>query len=135
MYALPPRLREVQDPQVSGVSCPDCSGMLSVRPEGKRWTLVFECRVGHTFMLEELLAAKEQRIDALLWTGYTAIVELAALLGDVCDHDTSAEVVQQYRQRQERARLHAERVRRIIEENGPVVLPQGTEGPTQDLPP
>jgi len=135
MYALPPGLRDAHDPQVSGVSCPDCCGMLSVRPEGKRWTLVFECRVGHTFMLEELLAAKEERIDALLWTSYTAVVELTALLGDICDHEASTEVVQQYRERQERARVHAERIRRIIDGNGPVVLPEGTRGPTQDLPP
>ena len=109
--------------------------MLSVRPEGKRWTLVFECRVGHTYVLEELLAAKEERIDALLWTSYTALVEFAALLGDACDHQTSEDTIGRYRDRQARAHAHAEHIRNTIEENGPVVLPQGTEGPTQDLPP
>ena len=68
MYALPPRLRDTTEPPVSGVSCPDCCGMLAVHVEGKRSTLVFECRFGHTFMLEELLAAKEERLDERLWT-------------------------------------------------------------------
>jgi len=107
--------------------------MLEVRAEGKRWTLVFECRVGHTYMLEELLAAKEERVDERLWTTYTALVELATLLGDVCEHETSKKSIIRFRQRQERASADAERLRHIIEADGPVVLPHGTEGPTHDL--
>jgi hypothetical protein len=134
MYALPNGLRDGHEPLLSGVACPDCCGMLAVHPEGKRWTLVFECRVGHTYMLEELLAAKEERLDEQLWRSYTALVELAALLGDVCDHERSETAVARYREREIRARGHAERLRELIEKNGPVVLPAGTEGPSRELP-
>jgi hypothetical protein len=64
MYAIPPRVDVAPEPQLAGLSCPDCCGSLSVQPEGKRSDLVFECRVGHTYSVDDLLIAKEERIRA-----------------------------------------------------------------------
>jgi len=37
--------------------------VLAVHTQGKRSDLVFECRVGHTFTVQELLVAKEERYE------------------------------------------------------------------------
>src|SRR5215470_4596576 len=82
MYALPPRL----DPnvlQVTGISCPDCGGVLMVRTEGRDATLTFQCRIGHTLDIPELLAAKEERIEESLWNVHVTLEELIALLQDL----------------------------------------------------
>src|SRR5437867_9317672 len=63
VYALPPRLGDSSEPSVAGASCPGCCGVLAVHTQGKRSDLVFECRVGHTFTVQELLVAKEERYE------------------------------------------------------------------------
>ena len=123
MYAIPPRLQVGPDPQIAGVSCPDCCGSLSVQPEGKRPDLVFECRVGHTYSVEELLIAKEERLHARLWTAYTALIELTALLDDLAAREVSDEGRRRYGERSEVARAQAARLRQLIEGNTPVSLP------------
>ena len=123
MYAIPPRLEVSPDPQIAGVSCPDCCGTLSVQTEGKRPDLVFECRVGHTYSVAELLVAKEERLHARLWTAYTALIELAALLDDLAAREATADGRRRYGERTEVARAQAARLRQLIEDNTPVRLP------------
>jgi hypothetical protein len=89
VFAIPPRLEVAPEPQLTGVSCPDCGGSLSVESEGKRADLVFRCRIGHTYSLTELLVAKEERLHAQLWTAYTALMELQALLHDLAVREAS----------------------------------------------
>ena len=123
MYAIPPRLEVAPEPQLAGVSCPDCCGSLSVEPEGKRADLVFECRVGHTYSVTDLLVAKEERLHARLWVAYTALMELVALLDDLAARDADTDDGRRYRERSEVARLQAARLRRLIEDNAPLRLP------------
>jgi two-component system, chemotaxis family, protein-glutamate methylesterase/glutaminase len=123
MYAIPPRVDAGPEPQLAGVSCPDCCGSLSVEPEGKRGDLVFECRVGHTYSVEELLVAKEERLHARLWTAYTALTELAALLDDLAARAATDDSRRRYAERSEVARAQAAGLRRLIEDNRPVTLP------------
>lgn len=123
MYAIPPRLEVAPEPQLAGLSCPDCCGSLSVEPEGKRADLVFQCRVGHTYSVEELLVAKEERLHARLWTAYTSLVELVALLVDVAAREASEDGRRRYAERSEGARAQAARLRRLIEDNSPLRLP------------
>src|SRR5262245_28706137 len=48
MRALP-RVIEDDVPQVTGIACPDCPGVLAVRAEGHEVSLSFFCRIGHTY--------------------------------------------------------------------------------------
>ena len=123
MYAIPPRVEATPERQVSGVSCPDCCGILTVGTEGKRSDLVFECRVGHTYSVEELLIAKEERLQSRLWIAYTALTELMALLDDLAARETGDDGRRRYGARSEVARLQAGRLRRLIEDNAPLTLP------------
>ena len=91
--------------------------------EGKRSDLVFECRVGHTYSVEELLIAKEERLQCRLWTAYTALTELVALLDDLAARESSDDGRRRYGARREGARLQAGRLRRLIEDNAPLTLP------------
>jgi two-component system, chemotaxis family, protein-glutamate methylesterase/glutaminase len=122
MHAIPPRVGAAPEPQIAGISCPDCCGSLSVQPEGKRPDLVFECRVGHTFSVDELLVAKEERLHARLWTAFTALTELVALLDDLAREGTD-DGRRRYGERSAIARAQAVRLRRLIEDNSPVTLP------------
>jgi two-component system chemotaxis response regulator CheB len=123
MHAIPPRVEVAPEPQLAGLSCPDCSGSLSVAPEGKRADLVFECRVGHTYSVEELLVAKEERLHARLWTAYTALMELVALLNDLTEREANEDARRRYGERSELARAQAGRLRRLLEDNAPLTLP------------
>ena len=122
MYAIPPRVETAREPQLAGISCPDCCGSLSVQPEGKRSDLVFECRVGHTYSVDDLLIAKEEALHARLWTAYTALTEIAALLDDLAVRERDEDGRRRYGERSVTARAQAARLRRLIEDNKPVAL-------------
>ena len=122
MYAIPPRVEATPEQQITGVSCPDCCGSLGVETEGKRGDLVFECRVGHRYSVDELLVAKEERLHARLWTAYTALTELVALLADLAAREAT-EDGRRYIERGEVATTQAARLRRLIEDNRPLTLP------------
>ena len=123
MYAIPPRVDAAPEPQLAGISCPDCCGSLSVQPEGKRSDLVFACRVGHTYSVDDLLIAKEERLQARLWTAYTALTEIVALLDDLAMRERDEDGRRRYGERSATARAQAMRLRRLIEDNKPVGLP------------
>jgi len=123
MYAIPPRVEAILEPQLTGVSCPDCCGSLRVASEGKRSDLVFECRVGHTYSVDELLIAKEERLQSRLWTAYTGLTEFVALLDDLTAREANDEARRRYSERSEVARMQAGGLRRLIEDNRPLALP------------
>jgi hypothetical protein len=89
-------------------------------------TAVFECRIGHSFDVPELLAAKEERLEDHLWAASTVLQELVELLLDLAEHgtrhDESADSVQTFRVRATRARGNALALRRLIEDVCPVDL-------------
>jgi hypothetical protein len=125
MYAIPPGLDGAADSRVAGLSCPECSGVLSVRLEGRRADLFFECRVGHTFTETEVLLGKEERLDGWLWAAYTALEEIVALTTDLAAREsTPADTRRRYATRRESARATVERLRRVIDENEPIALPE-----------
>jgi hypothetical protein len=63
MYALPAGSRESTGPLVTALTCPECPGTLQAQPIHPGAELTFQCRIGHTYGEEELLAAKEQRLE------------------------------------------------------------------------
>ena len=131
VYAIPPRLDDGAA-HVTGLSCPDCGGVLKVETQGRDATLVFECRIGHTFDVPELLAAKEERLEEHLWAANTLLEELAELLTDLTqlgDGDRQdAGAVRAFRERAGRAKGNAAAVRRVIRESRPVDLAPADPG-------
>jgi hypothetical protein len=125
VYAIPPRLED-GTAHVTGLSCPDCGGVVQVETEGRDATLVFECRIGHSFDVPELLAAKEERLEEHLWAANTLLEELAALLADLAqhgdDHGEPAAAVLAFRERAIRARSTAVGLRAVIRDSHPVDL-------------
>ena len=77
MQALPPISTEEQ---ITGLSCPECFGVLNVRAVGTHRALRFRCRTGHAYSLDEVIVGKEHVIEEHLWAAITALDELATLL-------------------------------------------------------
>jgi hypothetical protein len=119
MYALPRDLEGWRERRVSGLSCPDCEGVLEVSIEGRASTLQFACRIGHTFSLGELVGAKEERLESRLWTAYTALEELVQLIRDLRARGTAPDIDARYQTRLDNAADLARRLRALIEENHP----------------
>jgi len=62
--------------EVSGLSCPSCHGSLWERKQGER--VRFQCRTGHAFSVESLLAQQDDDIESALWSALRALQESAA---------------------------------------------------------
>ena len=86
MEALPAAVRSSTDLLITGVTCPACPGTLAARALRPGGMLEFRCRIGHLFTDEELLTAKEDRLEAHLWGTVTVLEELVALLDDLGRH-------------------------------------------------
>jgi hypothetical protein len=121
MYALPPEVTP-GELHVTGLPCPDCSGVLGVRAQGAHASLVFECRVGHTYDLPELLSAKEEVLERKLWAAATALVELSTLMNDLAGRTGSAAEAAIYETRGRQARARAETLLKIIQGDSPIDL-------------
>src|SRR5688572_30172160 len=91
MDAFPADIRSGDGEQRTGMICPDCSGSLVVRAIGDdvrdHARLVFKCRVGHAYGLEDLLVGKEEHIERTIWAAVFAYEEIAAILRDVARRD------------------------------------------------
>jgi hypothetical protein len=106
--------------------------VLQVETEGRDAILVFECRIGHTFDVPELLAAKEERLEEHLWAANTLLQELAALLTDLAqhgeEHGEPAAAVRAFVERAVRAKSTAGALRAVIREGRPVDLSPADPG-------
>ena len=114
MHAFPTPLSESED-RPTGLSCPDCFGVLSVRIQGD---LQFRCRIGHTYSLDEVIKGKEHLIEQYLWSAVTALEELVSLLREVGGGARAHAFA-------ERARTIDDllaHVRAVIADNAPTVL-------------
>src|SRR5947199_8370752 len=124
MLAVPSEPGAGRSEDVTGVSCPECPGVLAVSVEGDSRFFYFRCRIGHAFSVNDLLAAKEKRLEDHLWAVVTALDELATLLQDLAREGALHQIP--YEDRVALARRHAEAMRRLIEENRPVQLDEPT---------
>jgi|SRR5262245_52022316 len=116
-------LQDVSDKlQITGLGCPECPGVLQVsRREGNH--LIFRCRIGHVLSLQDLIVAKENRLDAVLWSSVECLEELAALCRDLAALDGLILVdTPTLKKRSELATAHAEAIRQIIERDEPTVM-------------
>jgi hypothetical protein len=129
MDAFPADIRSNDGEVPTGMICPDCSGNLVVRAIGDdvrdRARLVFKCRVGHSYGLEELLTGKEAHIERSMWAAVFAYEELVALLRDLARRDgldTDAVDDEQRRRRMERAEQIAKGLRALIDRDESIRL-------------
>jgi two-component system, chemotaxis family, protein-glutamate methylesterase/glutaminase len=83
MRALPPDVEQASEPETTGISCPDCFGVLSVCAEGKHRALHFRCRTGHAYSADEVIAGKELRLEEYVWAAFTLLNELATFLREL----------------------------------------------------
>ncbi len=114
MHTFPIPASESED-RPTGLSCPDCFGVLSARIQGD---LQFRCRIGHAYSLDEVIKRKEHLIEQYLWSAVTALDELAGLLREV--HGGARQ-----RAFAERARTIDDliaRLRTVIGDNAPTVV-------------
>ena len=126
-----PRALEDDVPQVTGIACPDCCGALAVRAEGHERNLSFLCRIGHTYDVTELLAAKEETLEDRLWSAVTGFEELAAFLEDLTlSEDGRRAYPASFHDRLGRAQLAIEDLREVVRMNRPVDL-----APAEPVPP
>ena len=124
MDALPPAVFDGSGPYISGISCPECSGVLQVQREG-HGNLRFLCRVGHTMSVDELLGAKEDKIESDVWAAVRGLEELIALLEDLeayARRHGRTQIGGPHGARIAQAGDHAQRIRAILEEKHPVDL-------------
>ena len=65
----------------SGFTCPECRGSLwEICDEKTGETLGFECRVGHRYSLEHMLADHGRAVEAAIWSAINTLEERASLL-------------------------------------------------------
>jgi two-component system, chemotaxis family, protein-glutamate methylesterase/glutaminase len=124
MYALPPSVFEGHERHVTGISCPECAGVLEVQREG-HGNLRFVCRVGHALSVDELLGAKEDKIENDMWATVRAHEELVVLLEDLevyARRYGRTQIGGPHGDRISQARELAERIRAILDETRPVDL-------------
>ena len=124
MEALPTDVFESGEQRITGITCPECAGVLQVQAEG-HGNLRFVCRVGHTQSVDELLSGKEDKIENDMWATVRALEELVALLEDLETFARRLGRVQiggPHDARIRQARDHAMRLRGIITETQPVDL-------------
>jgi two-component system, chemotaxis family, protein-glutamate methylesterase/glutaminase len=70
-------LEERGEGQPSGLTCPECGGVLSQRDEG---TLVrFACRTGHAYSPQSLMREQSQSLEQALWSALRGLEERADL--------------------------------------------------------
>jgi two-component system chemotaxis response regulator CheB len=80
----------------SGLTCPDCSGILREVRDGN--VIRFRCRVGHAFTSETMLEAQGDSVEKALWTAVRSLEERGLLMGKLADrarargHDEVAEL-------------------------------------------
>jgi two-component system chemotaxis response regulator CheB len=126
VYALPPEIfrHDATEPHVTGVTCPECAGVLEVQREGYG-NLRFICRVRHTMSVDELLAGKEEKIENDMWATVRALEELTALLKDLEAYARRfgrEQIGGPHEERIAQASEHVRRLRTILAEKHPVDL-------------
>jgi len=117
MRALPKNLQPDAREELTGLICPDCAGAICVTVlSGSTVSLLYACRIGHTYSTTELLATKEQRLEERLWAAVYSFEELTTFLQELDGEQPEAGFAEHHREDlRARARSAAENARRIRE--------------------
>ncbi len=121
MDALPRELGPRGSEHFTGLVCPDCSGSMVVQKIDD--SLLFRCRVGHRYTVDEVLMAKEEEIERALWMATYRFEEMAAFLRGLEGYDVGGlDVSSAARARRiESATRQAGAIRTVIERDEPLI--------------
>ena len=122
MQTLPRTIPETPEEAVSGLTCPDCFGALSVHREGSRDLLIFRCRIGHAYSAEEVIVGKEKVVETYLWAAVTALEELSALLRELADSGRAGAQRDEYDRRAGDADEQGRQIRAALEAHAAIGL-------------
>ncbi|NAS26126.1 chemotaxis protein CheB [Herbidospora sp. NEAU-GS84] len=64
--------------ELSGFTCPDCSGPLYIRPGNPNPR--YDCRVGHSWSMETMIAGQSEAVERALWVAVLRLEERGRLL-------------------------------------------------------
>jgi two-component system chemotaxis response regulator CheB len=81
----------------SGLTCPECHGALWELKEGG--SLRYECRIGHTYSVEALLAHQGEAVEAALWSAVNALQERAATFRRLAENPASLTTADSFEER------------------------------------
>ena len=135
MDEFPRDIRPSDGQRPTTIICPDCGGNILVRAIGEDVSdnarLMFQCRVGHAYALDELLIGKEHNIERAMWAALYAYEELGGILRTIGWHngrDTDAIPDPQYHERTLRADEIAAAVRALIERDAVIKMKPDVDG-------
>jgi two-component system chemotaxis response regulator CheB len=90
----------------SGLTCPECHGSLWEVDGGGAPR--FECRIGHAYGVDALLANQGEAVEAAIWSAVNALQERAATFHRLADNQPHGRTAQPaYRERAELIERHA----------------------------
>lgn len=98
-----------------GLGCPECGGGMYEIRTGR--AAHYACHVGHSWSPQSFVAAKDNGIEEALWTAVSAMQEKVTILLSLAANAENAgerETGRDYRDRADRVRRDAERIRRHI---------------------
>jgi two-component system chemotaxis response regulator CheB len=75
------RSKLVHNGQPVGLGCPECGGGMSVVTTGR--ALHYVCHEGHSYSPETFLAARDDNIEAAVWTALSAMQEKVTVLEEL----------------------------------------------------
>lgn len=122
MRAIPSNPPAFPEEEISGLSCPECYGVLNVSTEGDGRVLRFRCRIGHLYSSDEVVVGKERSVEDHLWAAVTALTELAAMLHEIVASGRDANRAETFTTRARRATEQAAALRSVLDQSDPIVL-------------
>jgi two-component system chemotaxis response regulator CheB len=112
----------------SGLSCPDCNGVLFEIPG--RPAPRFRCRVGHAWTGEALALGQGDGVETALWTALRTLEERVALLNELAAHAEThgqSRSARRHADRAAEAAVDAAAVRALLDRGA-----GGADGPEED---
>ena len=96
----------------SGLTCPECHGSLWELNEGDSFR--FECRTGHAYGVDALLAEQGEAVEAALWAAVNSLQERAATFRRLADNAAAQATGPAYVERAELIESHAEALLQLL---------------------
>jgi two-component system chemotaxis response regulator CheB len=95
------------------LGCPECSGGMNVVPNGN--SVHYVCHTGHSYSPQTLIAARDEGIEAALWTALSALQEKSTVLRGLAER-AGGSGDQDQRRRHETAAARAEHAADLLRE-------------------
>jgi len=105
--------------QATLISCPGCTGVLSVIAERGGAHLRFVCSVGHSYSLQTLLQAKEDDVERAFWSVAAFLEHIQMITGmflQYVEREGLPIDKESLENRRRQAEVHAEQIRQMIDE-------------------